>query len=122
MATVLLQREDIWRQIQGLDQKRHQRDLKQAVRSGLERLAFETDRDGMMLFLNGAFQTDGVFPDLFRISEIKRSRSDKGETVEVKYYNRFEAMAMLLQLSESDDSTDAMQALCQALQPSIEGE
>lgn len=104
-AERLLQRADIWQQIEALDELRQQRDLKQAIRSGLERLAFGTDNDAVCLLQSGG---DPAQLDLFRVSEIRKTRAD---TLELKFYDRYEALSLLRTLADSTSGEDALRSL-----------
>lgn len=105
-AEKLLQRADIWRQIETLDDLRQQRDLKQAIRSGLERLAFGTDNDAVSLLLQSS--CDPAQLDLFRVSEIRKTRAD---TLELKFYDRYEALSLLRILADNTSGEDTLRSL-----------
>ena len=88
--------------------------LRGDVIAGLKRLAFGTAADSVRWVQEEAPDWEKV--DLFRVSEIKRRQND---TLEVRFFDRFRAMEMLLELAESERSGDGAARLYQALERSI---
>ncbi len=115
-ATKWMLRADIRQQIQTYDRTLQGRSISAMVRSGLVRLAFGSDEDAFRLVLsNREEKTATPTGDLFRVSEIKQGK----DGLELKFYSRFEALSMLLSL-ENEHADNALQALCDALQPQSE--
>ncbi len=102
-----------------MENKTGEKTLKQRIRTGqirrqdvvrrLAELAFGSTNDCVRLALEEAPELDRL--DLGLISEIKRN--EKG-TVEIKLLDRLEALQMLSQLAQEEDST--MEGFFQALQ------
>ncbi len=69
----------------------------QLVCSGLERLAFGSTNDAVKL-IREEEELDLSTLDLFNVSEVKKV---KGGGVEIKFFNRLEALEKLLQIEEN---------------------
>jgi len=92
-------------------------DAEKAVAAGLYRLAFGGGNDAAELLYLSADEVSEVLPklDLFRVSELKKTKSD---AVELKFYDRFRAMELLLELAARSDHRDSMKELLKALDDS----
>ena len=84
----------------------------ESVRSGLERLAFGSILDAVKLIRDEG-ETDISSLDLFNVSEIKRV---KGGGVEIKFFDRLEALEKLLQIEESFGRSATAESFFSALE------
>lgn len=84
----------------------------ESVRSGLERLAFGSILDAVKLIRDEG-ETDISLLDLFNVSEIKRV---KGGGVEIKFFDRLEALEKLLQIEESFGRSATAESFFSALE------
>ncbi len=73
-------------------------DTHHLVRTGLNRLAFGSISDAVKLISDDVSEVDVHSLDLFNVSEIKRV---KGGGVEIKFFDRLEALEKLITLEES---------------------
>lgn len=85
-----------------------------SVRSGLERLAFGSILDAVKLIRDEG-ETDISSLDLFNVSEIKKV---KGGGVEIKFFDRLEALEKLLQIEESFGRSATAESFFSALDKS----
>lgn len=89
-----------------------------SVRSGLERLAFGNICDAVKLVHNEG-DVDIASLDLFNVSEIKKV---KGGGVEIKFFDRLEALEKLLQIEESFGRSATAESFLSALGASAKAE
>ena len=82
------------------------------VIAGLRRLAFGPAAGK----IRWTEDEDGEELDLFPVSEIKRRQN---ETLELRFFDRFRALEMLLELAESEQNGSGAAQLYQALERSI---
>lgn len=108
-ANRLLQRDDILEEVKKHDEKRSKQNIRQSIRSALERLAFGVDNDSISLLLRENYDPNKL--DLFRVSEIKKT---KGDSVEVRFYDRYQALNLLQKLSDSANENELFLALSEA--------
>lgn len=83
--------------------------------AGLRRLAFGRINDALALLSDEPANTETL--DLFNVSEIKRV---KGGGVELKFFNRLEALERLAELEERTADSTAADSFFSALQKSAE--
>lgn len=85
------------------------KNIKEAVLEGYRHLAFG-DISGPVKLLFAEKITPQMLKkmDLFRVSEIK---SVKGGGMEIKFYDRFEALKLMLELDDQDDGDGFLRAL-----------
>ena len=110
----LLAKEEILRYLGQKEEERRSRSYDQAVLCGLERLAFGSGNDGAELLFSSPEELQEKLPalDLFRVSELRKTKSD---AVEVKFYDRFRAMELLLEVANRGKDGESMRTLLQAL-------
>lgn len=82
------------------------------VRTGLSRLAFGSICDAVKLISEDVSEVDIRSLDLFNVSEIKRV---KGGGVEIKFFDRLEALEKLLTLEENFSRTATAESFFAAL-------
>ncbi|MBQ8624182.1 MAG: terminase small subunit [Oscillospiraceae bacterium] len=90
----------------------------ESVRSGLERLAFGNILDAVKLIRDEG-ELDISSLDLFNVSEVKKV---KGGGVEIKFFNRLEALEKLLQIEESFGRSATAESFFNALGASAKAE
>ena len=86
------------------------------VLAGLRRLAFGRINDALTL-LGDDF--DGLCLDLYNVSEIKRA---KGGGVEIKFFDRLEALKRLAEIGERTSGSDSADSFFAALKDSATGD
>lgn len=82
------------------------------VRTGLSRLAFGSVSDAVKLISEDISTLNVKGLDLFNVSEIKRV---KGGGVEIKFFDRLEALEKLLELEENFSRTATAESFFKAL-------
>lgn len=86
--------------------------------AGLRRLAFGRINDALMLLREDAHELCTDRLDLFNVSEIKRP---KGGGVEIKFFDRLEALSRLAELESRTGSERSADSFFAALSKSAEG-
>ena len=87
--------------------------------AGLRRLAFGRINDALALLRDDCFESDFSALDLFNVSEIKRV---KGGGVEIKFFDRLEALEKLSELEDKAADTAAADSFFSALRKTAEGD
>lgn len=110
----LLAKEEVRQWLRRAEQQKRCEAYDQAVLSGLERLAFGNANDSAQLLFYSEEELREQLPmlDLFRVSELRKTRSD---AIEVKFYDRFRAMELLLQVADRGEHHASIYQLMQAL-------
>ena len=102
------------RQLQKLGK---QRPSNPAALAGLRRLAFGRINDALALLRDDAGEISPETLDLFNVSEIKRA---KGGGVEIKFFDRLEALERLSELEDRADNAANADGFFTALQKGME--
>lgn len=89
-----------------------QTDTHRLVRTGLHRLAFGNVSDAVKLISDDASALNVDTLDLFNVSEIKKV---KGGGVEIKFFDRLDALEKLLELEENFSRTATAESFFEAL-------
>ena len=92
---------------------------REEVIAGYSRLAFGTCNDALkLLFCDGTPGDDALAGlDIFNVSEIKRP---KGGGMELKFYDRFEALQGLLDIGGLTEVPDGVKAFYEAIERSVD--
>lgn len=86
--------------------------------AGLRRLAFGRINDALALLRDDCFEQDFSMLDLFNVSEIKRV---KGGGVEIKFFDRLEALERLSEIEDKAADTAAADSFFSALKKTARG-
>ena len=86
--------------------------------AGLRRLAFGRINDALALLRDDCFDGDFSGLDLFNVSEIKRA---KGGGVEIKFFDRLEALERLSEIEDKAADTAAADSFFSALKKTARG-
>ena len=86
--------------------------------AGLRRLAFGRINDALALLRDDCFESDFSGLDLFNVSEIKRV---KGGGVEIKFFDRLEALERLSEIEDKAADTAAADSFFSALKKTAHG-
>ena len=113
-ANKLLLREDIRKQINSFLKQQNEVDLRSEVINGLKRLAFNSNSDCLRLVFSNRDDVLNSLEnmDLFQISEIK---VPKENAIEIKFFDRFKALQILLQTAQDEASEYGVRDFIDAL-------
>lgn len=104
------------KKVRGIIRKRRDSDIcKAEALAGLRRLAFGRINDALALLKDDCCDGDFSHLDLFNVSEIKRV---KGGGVEIRFFDRLEALKLLAETEEKAAGGDAADSFFSALRGS----
>ena len=106
-AIKLLSQDRIRKEIQTLFKQSSRHCINEQAINGLKRIAFGSVTDAVaLMFIDGEPSPRALEEmDLFCVSEIKRPRAD---ALEIKFFNRLDALEKLIELSESTDTDSSI--------------